>query len=237
VKKGLTYVDIAVSVGIFVIYGVFLFIMFKPAIEEEYDDDYLTSIVQGKFMGDVSWEVVRTPIFIQVRGDMVGKNLEFQFPFDWGLSSLYMVDSSGVEVNFDKVGYKMIIPFGGWVDDEELSLFYTADYTEHTPGSYSGDYDAEEYVDIGVGEVITGIQKFSGDTGNLSETVAKPDDVLKSEWDYPERREFYLEMDSGEIIGIDDAPKDKKVNVLTFSTQFLDEYGETDDVIVTIKTW
>ena len=38
-KKGLTYVDIAVSVGIFIIYGVFLFIMFRPAIEEEFDDE------------------------------------------------------------------------------------------------------------------------------------------------------------------------------------------------------
>ena len=38
-KKGLTYIDVAISMGIFVIYGLFVFIIFKPAIEEEYDDE------------------------------------------------------------------------------------------------------------------------------------------------------------------------------------------------------
>jgi len=64
-KKGLTHIDWAMSIGLFILYLVIIFILFKPGIKEEYTSDFLSSIVQQGITDDSYLKIEKTPIFIE----------------------------------------------------------------------------------------------------------------------------------------------------------------------------
>ncbi|MCD4759707.1 hypothetical protein K8R33_02375 [archaeon] len=71
-KKGLLQIDWIVSFGIFVVLLLLIFILFGPALTQEYSDDYLKSIAQKGFK-DVSYHTVyRYPIFIDTPSEING---------------------------------------------------------------------------------------------------------------------------------------------------------------------
>lgn len=238
-KKGLTYVDVAISIGIFIIYGVFIFIIFKPAIEEEYDDDYLSSIAKNGIIQDTLWNVSTMPIFLEIDPGMSGKTLYFQFPFTWNENSLYMYDELG-KVDFSLNGGYIAIPFDeGWlsVGKKEFNLIYTnTEYTGHSHGSYNGDFDAQTYADIGVVDNLHGIQRFTDNTGLFSSLIGKPYNEIKDDWNYPEKKDFFVNINDNWFIG-EEPLTEKKINVLTFTNFFLNEKGEKERAIITISTW
>lgn len=63
-KKG-SYVDWAVSMGIFLIYLIGLFILLRPGVTPIYKPEGLLQIVENKFMENVSWVVREIPLFVE----------------------------------------------------------------------------------------------------------------------------------------------------------------------------
>jgi len=64
-KKGLSHIDWIISFGIFIILLLVIFILFGPALTQDYDDKYLGDIAQKGFKDVAFTDVARYPIFIQ----------------------------------------------------------------------------------------------------------------------------------------------------------------------------
>ena len=65
-KKGLTHIDWAMSIGLFIVYLIVLIILFRPAITtEDYSGDFLSSIVKQGLIDDSYITIEKIPIFIR----------------------------------------------------------------------------------------------------------------------------------------------------------------------------
>ncbi len=65
-KKGLHFVDWAISLGIFLIAVVAIFVYLQPGARPKYEGATLTSIVEEKFVQDTKMIVKQTPLFIRL---------------------------------------------------------------------------------------------------------------------------------------------------------------------------
>src|SRR3989344_1622044 len=80
-KKGMSYIDWMISLGIFLIYLVVIFIVFKPGIAEEYPEGYLTDIVRENIQKDASWNIIKIPLFVD--SSITGNwQLTLDYPFE-----------------------------------------------------------------------------------------------------------------------------------------------------------
>lgn len=71
-KKG-DHVDWAISMGIFLLYLVGLFILLRPGITPVYEPDGLLQILENNLMKEVTYEVREIPLFIELcKGNFVG---------------------------------------------------------------------------------------------------------------------------------------------------------------------
>lgn len=68
-KKGNIHVDWAISMGIFLISLLALFLVFKPGIKAIYKEKVLLDIVDSNFKKEVIWTVKDTPLFITYLGE------------------------------------------------------------------------------------------------------------------------------------------------------------------------
>lgn len=247
-KKGLTYIDVAISVGIFVIYALFLFITFRPAIEEEYDDDYLTTIVQSNFIKDTYWSLSKIPITITPQDYVIGKAVSITFPFGWEDNSVYVTDDNNEEVNIEINTNTMTIEnYDEWTK-KQFFAYHSDEFSSYFHTPFIGDRMRilDENVFVGVAEVSHGIQKFSLDSSGkdkFSLLFDTPYDQLKEKWYYPKKKEFFIEIDydGGEKDSVGTNPNDlninTKINKLTFSSRLLNEHGESSQVVIYLYTW
>ena len=103
-KKGIaTAVDWIIAVGIFLVYFGLVFVFFKPGVSDVFDEDTLLGIVEEGFMNDVTWNMTKTPIFLeqtQEGSTPLGEGphqitlfgLDEETPFDFGgFSKVYQV--------------------------------------------------------------------------------------------------------------------------------------------------
>ena len=63
-KKGLSYVDWAISVGIFIVYAIILFFIFRPSLQQDYSQEYLGEIIKAGIEKDAYYSMERVPLFI-----------------------------------------------------------------------------------------------------------------------------------------------------------------------------
>lgn len=62
-KKG-GHVDWAISIGIFLVYLIGMFILLRPGITPVYKPDSLLKIIEDQFMNNITWEVKEIPIIL-----------------------------------------------------------------------------------------------------------------------------------------------------------------------------
>lgn len=69
-QKGTSHVDWAISVGLFVVYVLLLFIFLKPGAEPSYSTSSLFKIVEYNLHRDAKYSMEKTPVFIRpIPGD------------------------------------------------------------------------------------------------------------------------------------------------------------------------
>ncbi len=64
-KKGLSYVDWAISLGIFLVFTLTIFVVFKPHVIEYQSVDYLVSIAEQGIKEYSYYEIERYPLFVK----------------------------------------------------------------------------------------------------------------------------------------------------------------------------
>ncbi|MEK6904300.1 MAG: hypothetical protein AABW87_01780, partial [Nanoarchaeota archaeon] len=83
-KKGDVHVDWAISMGIFLISVIALFVIFKPGIKPIYKETVLLDIVEDEFRKNVTWTVKKLPVFIENLGYIANNNPGIHIEFEDG---------------------------------------------------------------------------------------------------------------------------------------------------------
>ncbi|MBT3691334.1 hypothetical protein HOG16_03790 [Candidatus Woesearchaeota archaeon] len=65
-KRGLSYVDWTISVGIFIIYIISIFVIMGPAFKQDYSDEYLGKIVKEGLKESTSITIKRIPFYMVI---------------------------------------------------------------------------------------------------------------------------------------------------------------------------
>src|SRR3989344_850961 len=97
-KKGLSYVDISVSIAIFLIYLIIAFILFKPSIKEE-NISLLLPHLRNSFESSVSWKIDRYPVFLKTN-NTESFDYEIEIPFNFSYDNINIVYENFTEKPF-----------------------------------------------------------------------------------------------------------------------------------------
>lgn len=243
-KKGFGYVDLVISVGIFIIYILSIFIFFKPGIQEEYNPTYLNTIIEQSLKKDLYWQVEKMPIFINsflLLGVEGNKKFELEFPFNNWQNNANLYDSDLNEIGFqfdnpNKLIFETYIKKGF-----NKKTFYITHSSEiSNPPLLSGTTLTTQFIyKYGVKENLYGINGQ-----NLTDYLNNIDyNTLKNNWHYPTTKNFQISITNiegtilSEVNSNISPPKESEVSVLRWNDFILDKSGERTQVIVNIKTW
>src|SRR3989338_7261681 len=95
-KKGDSHIDWALSLGIFLVYILFLFLFIKPGVREIYEEKNLISIAENNFQKSAVSMVERIPIVLSSSKIELNSNiLNGASNSDWAVASIdYQIISS-----------------------------------------------------------------------------------------------------------------------------------------------
>ena len=115
-KKAVSHVDWAISMGIFLVYVLSMFVMIQPGMQPFYKENTMIGIAEEQLQLDIYYNITRIPLYIKVYTDPYtekGKPDHFQvdFPSDYyilgtdDINITFRPDSSSEEhIDFDLAG-------------------------------------------------------------------------------------------------------------------------------------
>jgi len=193
-KKGLTYIDWSISIGLFIIYLLILFITFRPGAVDDYSSDHLTSMVEKNLREDTYQTMVRVPIYVDVGAVGAGSNKVdiVDFSTTWDKYKTFMLDEYGKEVVYDLDGsLKIEYVFSSGVNTFWF-YYFDNDFLKESevvcPCKTKSDGISYAF---GVQEEIKGFYEK-----NLTD-IGVDDLDLKDVWSYPDSRDFNITFFEG----------------------------------------
>ncbi len=245
-KKGLSYIDVAVSVGIFVIYLIIAFVILKPSIKEENIASLLLPSLKNSFEKSVIWKIDKYPIFLNATDP--NPNYEITVPFGFQPQKIDFVNK---DIDNRDFYYQPFLVNGKQAFNlsfrdpsiilnqaEPYYILYSDDFNNvhlANPESMNPAPILSYNYDFGVKEEFIGIsvQKFN----NLP-TI--PD--LKNAFRFPNNNEFSISIyDLNEVQIFDYStsiiPKEAKVYAIQYTSFILYQNSSRVPVFVQLKIW
>ena len=236
-KKGLSYIDWAVSLGIFIIYLLIVFILITPNLARDYDNDFLTSIIKEGLEEDTYWELSIYPLFVEPAGHMEDITLELPNSYTFlNNTNMIILDQSSNKLEMDVSGRYL-----SFIYSFEASNKFTIIYSDELvyPNAISSMSPAEDFnYTIGVKGSLKGIY-FP-----LFNTLPSNYRDLKSQWNFPTSKEFAIEIYEGvnlsnQILNYTkiEPNLDSTVRVLKWSEWQIHNDSKRELVTILVKTW
>jgi len=179
-KRGATHLDWAISMGIFLVALISIFIYLRPLSQADYSGGDLVDIVKEKFSEDAYWVVKELPLFVEPGCVLGGEEFSVDLVFQNGWRD---VENKGS------------------ITVREIADNYT--YLHNLDSSQKFDVTlvvnpihCEEKVSLGVVENTVGI---SDELLDILDNKKYSD--LRTQWNFPPGRDFAIFVDDEEIIG------------------------------------
>lgn len=158
-KKGASHIDWAVSMGIFLIYVLSMFMLIQPGIQDFYNDDTLVDIFEEALNNDAYYEITRVPVYLKVLQGQggacgTGEYVVIPIPFrEWDLTngninmSFNTVKENEGSISYisgsnadDTITFIPTHPMQKYRDVRDLEmiwLYYSPSGTPGQPGHYN----------------------------------------------------------------------------------------------------
>jgi hypothetical protein len=252
-KKGLSYIDWMISMGLFLLVVIMIFTFLRPGSTPEFQSSELFEMIESNFFQNTSWYTVSLPIAInKMQSDSIAITLKHNIIGDWRFLNLTIptqysnldYDLSGLEVNI------YCLPPGPCTTNTNTNSPYPGIYvtsiknpTRESQKEYNiqpycnGDSSNCSYV-LGSTEYFTGLNLQS--VLNLKN---KNYENLKQEWKYPLTRDFILNLYylNGSYIPLTApsyiAPAEANIFVKEVNTAILNPDGTREQVIINMQIW
>ena len=244
-KKGLSYIDMAISVGIFAIYLIIAFIILKPSIKEENTASLLLPSLKNSFEKSVIWEIEKYPLFLYATDP---NPYEIIVPFNFDSQKIDFVNKDIIVRDFyyqsfpvnGKQAFKILFqePTPALNNTEPYYILYSDDFDKshllNPPAGISAPADSYNYT-FGVKEEFIGIsiQKINN-LRSISD--------IKNTFRFPSNNDFSISIyDSNEMQILDFytliIPKDAKVYAIQYTSFILHQNSSRVPVFVQLKIW
>jgi hypothetical protein len=243
-KKGFSYIDVAVSVGIFILALSIGFVLMRPAIKQENPGPILLPLLKEGFENQTSWTIYRIPFFIKSPTPGVTSKVMVQVPFNLSLGKINLTN---YDLNYKEFYYQSLLPDKGFnltfidvftVEKNVYYLIYSPNFnytlstSDPSPSTPISSFDTA----FGVREELTGIS-----LDKFNELVNY--DQLKSNFRIPKNNDFSVAIYTtnnytkiGEYIPVEPS-KEKPVYVLEYTSFILYENSTRMPVYVSLKLW
>jgi len=244
--KASTNVDWVISVGIFLTYVMFLFIILKPGVEEVYDESALFEIIRENIYAGAEHRINRTPLFLS---EVIGCKRVQCFYDGWQDGHSGIKDENGAWIS----------NIGG-----ENADFYVAAGTNKVffMDSNRESYDEGGCVCDGGCNIDCGVNPESCETEcGLGPTEVKKGlhegylggligncyyDTLKEDWGIPNTMDFAIYADTDGVDGYEyecnaesyDNVDKTDVFVREWNDIFIDKSGDRiGEVVINVRIW
>ncbi len=218
-KRGESHVDWAVSMGIFLVYILSMFMLIQPGIQPFYNEENLVSVIEGKLKSDLNHDILRAPIYLDVTKGACPKGQYIDIELislglkldksDLKLVYLDLINGREVDSPFSLSGpqgdyhiqFNCPYPLKDTDDPHVFVIYYSAG------GSYSSaEAKTEKTGDAKINRLFTAktvtpgtIEHLTGVNKNELQNLASINcsglegyESLKEEWAFPAEKEFAL---------------------------------------------
>ncbi|MBI2670869.1 hypothetical protein HYX18_02740 [Candidatus Woesearchaeota archaeon] len=244
-KKGFSYVDVSISVGIFLVALIIAFVLIKPAIKQENISTILLPVVRYGFENATFWTIYRHPIFLSSSYNSQA-TYEIEVPFNYNSKNVNLTD-----INMDYIPFSYesgtsqrptfnvsILALIISSSKTTYYLLYSDDYNyEYQTSIFQSDVSYTLYTyNFGVREEIKGIS-----TDKFKKLSSYED--LKKQFKFPSNNDFsislYDTLNRNLILSYSYATpaKDKAVYSLQYTSFILYENSTRMPVLVAINVW
>ncbi len=245
-KKGLHVIDWTISMGIFLVAIVSIFIFLKPGSQPKYEGSTLISIVENNFLKETSWQIKKTPIFIKrLENDpssgisgiaIVEINPNHDPNTNWKIQTItpqppnfrFNILSTKIEIECNP-GVCQAFP-------NPLVLIYKPDSNnrnKYPEISLDCSPTNQQYCNafLGSTETLNGISQIK-----LNDLIAKDYSQVKTQWSFPSEREFRIFINNIELFNNTSQSLGnvfaKEIKIYT-----LDSLGNLMPITINIQVW
>ena len=191
-RKGLGYIDWAISVGLFLILVSLIFIFFGPLLNQEFSEDYLNTIVKDGIEKQSSITLKKFPLYFETSS--TEEIIEISNPDAFkDLTSInsFATTTLGARLDFTILNNRTAIKLAN-INTSGVNTYYIYSSKELsvTNNFPSGTGPNNGNVSIGIPEEITGLYDpfFTSRVLNLNYSQ------LKDSFNFPTNRDFTIEI-------------------------------------------
>ena len=235
-KRGITYVDWAISFGLFLITVILIIILIRPQIETTYDKEDLLSLVEHAFMENMSWQVKRVPVFIDKLQPFSPNPTFIKISFspsahlEYNLTPNYArISNSPLTLQCTGATTNACSPASFFLYASPLSG------TEATPGLHLACDPPDPAVCsalLGATETFYGLNEKE-----IRAFKALSYEEQKKALNLPESVDAAIFLDAEQLTNNDEPPLQTNVYVREIKTWMLDTTAHTTPVVVRMKVW
>ena len=224
-----------ISVGIFIIYIVVMFILLRPSVSQGEDLGNLLSIVQNNFINQTSTIIKQLPVKIisctKPDGITAAQTVLLEEITGKWKSTKINPQTSTITIGND---VSITDCPQAWSDPEEFTVFY-APTQEHTLlPEFSTD--CTTCLEIGLTRELTGISRRK-----LNDVFNIKYDILKTNWNFPQAKEFILKADTEsrnyELKPTFEKPDNTNIFVKEIDVNILEEEGIKTRAKIHFEVW
>ena len=254
-KKGLSYIDWIISMGLFLLVVIMIFTFLRPGATPAFQSSELFEIVEDNFFQNVSWHTASLPVAVKnMEFNNVTITLKHNYTSDWKFIEVQIPSQFSSKINFTQTGIETSLncrsssPPCKTGSDPALprpGIYVTSiknptaeiEKNYEITGECNHAYPECEYT-LGSTEYFTGI--------NLQNTLnfqSSKYDKIKNSWNFPVTREFtlslfYLNGTKIELISPSfPVPPEANIFVKEISTSILNHDGSREPITINIQVW
>lgn len=239
-KKGLDVIDWSMSMGIFLIAVIALFIFLKPGTQPLHDEDTLVAIIEKNLLEKTQWYVHETPLFVKHFQDLWGQNqqaiIEVKATGNARFTAIIPeVDRRYAIIEINPTRIKLDCDTS--CDNTNFTLISVTDKKEET---IAFDLHCAPSTNPTACTALLGatITKQGLNAAALNQLQNQPYNArLKTDWTYPQEKEFALYRDGTKIIGGEEPTQGSNIVVKELKTTLLSATGGATPTTINIRVW
>ncbi len=251
-NKGLSYIDWSISIGIFVIFILALFIVVVPSLDRRLDERYLVSVAETGVKEETYHTIFELPLFVYSSYEQSNSQVSIGLP-DYPNSEMYSsLALTGNNFDEKNIYFSSNINFGPVNLLQGVNIFNVLYITEGgyiPPGSPYGDLlvcGAGVECTFGIEEKLVGFSEQNLEYLFEDSCTEYPDYVMfKEKISYPDQKDLSILIYEGNLFEGDpkynctfNNPEElDSVYALSWRDNILDFNGLQKDISVLIRTW
>ncbi|MFH0798406.1 MAG: hypothetical protein V1906_03275, partial [Candidatus Woesearchaeota archaeon] len=128
-KRGASHADWAVSMGIFIVYILSMFIMVQPGAQKVFREDNLIKIVEEGIMGASEYAIEKTPIYVTLKAGILAGTYDIKLSKD---SDMPLLDGNNDDFKMVSAETSVEVPLNIAVANGKLSqdLYFTYNFAD-----------------------------------------------------------------------------------------------------------